>query len=49
MGARKEISGAPTEMIVPSLATDEIPEDWRITCVVPLFDNGRRDKPGKCH
>ena len=35
--ARAEIAGALTEIFVSSLATGEVPEDWRIANVVPLF------------
>ena len=28
------------------MATGEVPEDWRIANVVPLFKKGSRDNPG---
>ena len=44
--ARVEIAGALTEIFVSSLATGEVPEDWRIANVVPLFKKSSRDNPG---
>eukprot|EP00061_Rhincodon_typus_P015237 g42800.t1 len=44
--ARKEIAGALTKIFVTLLATGEVPEDWRVAHVVPLFKKGNRDSPG---
>jgi len=44
--AKEEIAGALTEIFVSSLASGEVPEDWRIANVVPLFKKGRKDNPG---
>ena len=41
-----EIAEALTEIFISSLATGEVPEDWRIANVVPLFKKGIRDNPG---
>ena len=35
-----------TEIFVSSLDTGEVPEDWRIAKVVPLFKKGSRDNSG---
>ena len=44
--AREKIAGALREIFVFSLATGEIPEDWRIANVVPLFKKGSKNNPG---
>ncbi|PLS49478.1 hypothetical protein CYV29_15670, partial [Carnobacterium maltaromaticum] len=44
--AREEIAGALTDIFAASLNTGEVPEDWRIANVVPLFKKGSRDNPG---
>eukprot|EP00061_Rhincodon_typus_P002820 g18548.t1 len=44
--AAEQIAGALTGIVVSSLATGEVPEDWRIANVVPLFKKGDRDNPG---
>eukprot|EP00061_Rhincodon_typus_P002191 g16843.t1 len=44
--AREEIAGALTKIFVSSLATGEVPEDWRAANVVPLFKKGNRDNLG---
>eukprot|EP00061_Rhincodon_typus_P018373 g47525.t1 len=43
---REEIVGTLTKIFVSSLATGEIPEDWRVANVVPVFKKGNRDNPG---
>eukprot|EP00061_Rhincodon_typus_P010113 g34149.t1 len=43
--ARKEIAGALRKIFVSSLATGEVPENWRIVNIVPLFKKGGRDIP----
>ena len=43
--ARKEIAEALAKIFVSSLAMGEVPEDWRVANVVPLFKKGRRDNP----
>eukprot|EP00061_Rhincodon_typus_P016612 g44920.t1 len=35
--AREQIAGTLTDIFASSLATDEVPEGWRIANVVPLF------------
>eukprot|EP00061_Rhincodon_typus_P011316 g36241.t1 len=44
--AREEIAGALIKIFVSSLATGEIPEDWRVANVIPLFKKANRDSPG---
>ena len=44
--AREEIAGTLTEVFVSSLATGEVPEDWRIANVVHLFKKGSKNNPG---
>eukprot|EP00061_Rhincodon_typus_P013885 g40535.t1 len=44
--AREELAGALTDIFASSLASDEVPEDWRISNVVPLFKKGNRDNLG---
>ena len=34
------------KIFVSSLDTGEVPEDWRVANIVPLFQKGRRDNPG---
>ena len=34
------------EIFVSSLATGEVPEDWRIANVVPLFKKDSKNNPG---
>eukprot|EP00061_Rhincodon_typus_P008190 g30596.t1 len=43
--ARELIARALADFFVPSLATGEVPEVWRIANLVPLFQ-GSRDNPG---
>eukprot|EP00061_Rhincodon_typus_P015388 g43029.t1 len=43
--AREQIAGALTGIFVSSLATGEVPEDWKIANVVALFKKGSRDNP----
>jgi len=43
--AWEEIAGALREIFVSSLASGEVPEDWRIASVVPLFKKGSKDNP----
>ena len=43
---RDEIAGPLTQIFVSSLDTGEVPEDWRIANVVPLFMKGSKDNPG---
>eukprot|EP00061_Rhincodon_typus_P008329 g30849.t1 len=44
--AGEEIAGALYKIFVSSLAIGEVPEDWRIANVVPLFKKDNRDNPG---
>eukprot|EP00061_Rhincodon_typus_P018153 g47207.t1 len=44
--AREEIVGALADIFALSLATAEIPEDWRVVNVVPLFKKGCKENPG---
>eukprot|EP00061_Rhincodon_typus_P006990 g28209.t1 len=44
--ARQEIADALTKIFVSSLATGEVPLDWQVANVVPLFKKGSRDNPG---
>eukprot|EP00061_Rhincodon_typus_P007860 g29967.t1 len=44
--AREEIAGALTKIFVSSPATGEVPEDWQVANVVPLFKKGNKDNPG---
>eukprot|EP00061_Rhincodon_typus_P005914 g26002.t1 len=37
---REEIAGALVDIFTSSLTTDEVPEDWRLANVVPLFKKG---------
>ena len=43
---RDEIAGPRTEIFVSSLDTGEVPEDWQIANVVPLFKKGSKDNLG---
>ena len=38
--------GPREETFESSIATGEMPEDWRVANVVPLFKKGCREKPG---
>eukprot|EP00061_Rhincodon_typus_P000631 g12266.t1 len=42
---REEIAGALTEIFAASLRMGEVPEEWRIANVVPLFKKGSKDNP----
>ena len=42
--AREEIAGALTQIFNSSLATGEVPDDWRTANMVPLFKKRSRDK-----
>eukprot|EP00061_Rhincodon_typus_P005119 g24232.t1 len=44
--AKEEVAGALTKIFVSSPATGEVPEDWQVANVVPLFKKGNRDNPG---
>eukprot|EP00061_Rhincodon_typus_P002524 g17785.t1 len=44
--ARGQIAGALANIFVSSLATGEVPEDWRIANVVPVFKKCNRDNLG---
>eukprot|EP00061_Rhincodon_typus_P005511 g25104.t1 len=44
--AKEEIAGALADIFTSCLNTDEVPEDWRLANVVPLFRKGSRDNPG---
>ena len=44
---REEIAGPLAEIFESSIVTGEVPEDWRMANVVPLFKKGCRAKPGK--
>eukprot|EP00061_Rhincodon_typus_P016637 g44953.t1 len=43
---REELDGPMTKIFVFSLETGEVPEEWRIAHVVPLFKKGNRDYRG---
>ena len=43
--AREEIAGPLVEIFESSAAPGEVPEDWRVANVVPLFKKGCREKP----
>eukprot|EP00061_Rhincodon_typus_P004277 g22194.t1 len=43
---REEIVGALTKILVSTLATEEVPEDWQIANAVPLMKKGNRDNLG---
>eukprot|EP00061_Rhincodon_typus_P012594 g38433.t1 len=45
-GVREEIAGSLTKIFVSSLATGEVPEDWGVANVVPLFKKGNKDDSG---
>ena len=40
------ITGAVARILVSSLATGEVPEDWSLGSDVPLFKKGNRENPG---
>ena len=44
--AREEIAGALTDIFTSSLTTGEVPEDWKMANVVPLFKKGSRNNSG---
>eukprot|EP00061_Rhincodon_typus_P004406 g22496.t1 len=44
--AREEIAGGLYQDLVSSLATGEVPEEWRVVNAVPLFKKVARDNPG---
>eukprot|EP00061_Rhincodon_typus_P005738 g25615.t1 len=44
--AREEIAGDLTKIFVSSLATGDVPKDWQVANVVPLFKKGNEDNPG---
>ncbi|WP_221627757.1 hypothetical protein, partial [Proteus mirabilis] len=44
--AREVIAGPLAEIFVSSIVTGEVPEDWRLANVVPLFKKGGKDKLG---
>jgi len=44
--AREEIAGTLREIFVSSLASGEVPKDWKLANVVPLFKKGSKDNPG---
>ncbi|GCB73634.1 hypothetical protein scyTo_0002714 [Scyliorhinus torazame] len=44
--AREEIAEALTEIFGSSLSSGDVPEDWRIANVVPLFKKGSKGNPG---
>ena len=41
--AKEEIAEALAKIFVSFLAAGEVPEDWRVPNIVPLFKKGRRD------
>eukprot|EP00061_Rhincodon_typus_P007929 g30090.t1 len=45
--AREEITGAFTKIFVSSPATGDIPEDWRVANVVPLYKKGKQGNSKK--
>ena len=44
--AREEIAGPLAEIFEQSIVTGEVPEDWSVANVVPLFKKGCREKSG---
>eukprot|EP00061_Rhincodon_typus_P009537 g33122.t1 len=44
--ATEQIAGVFTDIFVSSLATGEVPEDYKIANVVQLLKKGNRDNPG---
>ena len=44
--AREEITEPLAMIFASSMETGEVPEDWRIADVVPIFKKGNRDSPG---
>ena len=44
--AKEEIAEALAKIFVSCLATGEVPKDWGIANIVPLFKKGRRDNLG---
>jgi len=44
--AREEIASPLAEIFKSSIVTGEVPEDWTVANVVPLFKEGCREKPG---
>eukprot|EP00061_Rhincodon_typus_P004195 g21972.t1 len=43
--AREEIEGTLADIFASSLAKGEVPEDWKVVNVVPLFKKGCKVKP----
>ncbi|XP_069777653.1 DNA repair-scaffolding protein isoform X2 [Narcine bancroftii] len=41
-----EIAGPLADLFKISLVTGEVPEDWRVAHVVPMFKKGSKSKPG---
>ncbi|XP_062926608.1 retrovirus-related Pol polyprotein from type-1 retrotransposable element R1 isoform X1 [Mobula hypostoma] len=44
--AREEIAEPLAMIFASSMGMGEVPEDWRVADVVPLFKKGNRDSPG---
>eukprot|EP00061_Rhincodon_typus_P013575 g40025.t1 len=44
--AREEIAGVLTKIFVSPQTTGEVPEDWQVANVFPLFKRGNWDNPG---
>eukprot|EP00061_Rhincodon_typus_P015065 g42534.t1 len=42
----EEIAGALAKIFLSPLATGEVPEDWRVANIIPLFKKGNRDNSG---
>ena len=42
----RKLRGPLAEIFESSIVTGEVPEDWRVASVVPLFKKGCREKPG---
>jgi len=42
---REEIGETMAKIFQSSIATGEVPEDWREANIVPLFKKGSRDNP----
>ena len=43
--AREEIAEPLAMIFASSMETGDVPEDWRIVDVVPIFKKGNRDSP----
>lgn len=44
--SKKKFAGALMKIVASSQSTDVVPEDWRVSNIVPLFKKGTTESPG---